>query len=474
MSNPKIPSLATKLGFGFGSVAYGVKNNGFDYFLLIFYSQVLGVDAPLVGLALLIALSVDAISDPLVGYFSDNTHSRWGRRHPWMYAAIIPITFAYYFLWSPPNGLTGNELFPYLLVLSITIRLLITFYEIPCSGLIPEITDDYDQRTSLVSFRVFFGWLGGITIAVTALSTFLVPTDTIANGLMNAGGYGTYGLWASGLIFLSMSVCALSTHRLIPHLKAPPPKAPMSVGRIFGEIKETLSNRSFFAVFGTALFLAIATGLVGGLNFYFNGFFFEFTTDQMALISMSGLLSALLALIFTPRISRRLGKKRAAIIVGIAACLALPLPMLLRLFGLFPENGDPMLLPVKLALSVISTSLVISFQMTLVSMVADLAEDSEVRTKRRSEGVFFAATTFTTKAVQGLGLLAATTVLTLAEFPTGVSPGDVPEDALFRLGAYYVPAIFIIFLGSLVCLRFYKIDRNSHAKNLSTLADAKS
>lgn len=229
-----------------------MKNNGFDYFLLIFYSQVLGVDAPLVGLALLIALSVDAISDPLVGYFSDNTHSRWGRRHPWMYAAIIPITFAYYFLWSPPSGLSGNELFPYLLALSITIRLLITFYEIPCSGLIPEITDDYDQRTSLVSFRVFFGWLGGIMIAVTALSTFLVPTDTIANGLMNAGGYGTYDLWASGLIFLSMSVCALSTHKLIPHLKAPPPKAPMSAGRIFGEIKETLSNRSFFALFGTA------------------------------------------------------------------------------------------------------------------------------------------------------------------------------------------------------------------------------
>ena len=77
-------TFPTKLAYGFGAVAYGVKNNGFDYFLLLFYSQVMGVDAPLVGLALLIALLFDAFSDPVVGYLSDNTHSKWGRRHPWM------------------------------------------------------------------------------------------------------------------------------------------------------------------------------------------------------------------------------------------------------------------------------------------------------------------------------------------------------------------------------------------------------
>mgnify|MGYP005995006263 FL=1 len=78
------PSISTKFAYGFGAIAFGVKNNGFDYFLLTFYSIVLGVDAPLVGLALLIALVVDSISDPIVGYLSDNTTSKWGRRHPWM------------------------------------------------------------------------------------------------------------------------------------------------------------------------------------------------------------------------------------------------------------------------------------------------------------------------------------------------------------------------------------------------------
>ena len=92
-------TISTKLAYGFGAVAYGVKNNGFDYFLLLFYSQVMGVDAPLVGLALLIALLFDAFSDPVVGYLSDNTHSRWGRRHPWMYASAIPVAICYYLLW---------------------------------------------------------------------------------------------------------------------------------------------------------------------------------------------------------------------------------------------------------------------------------------------------------------------------------------------------------------------------------------
>lgn len=90
-------SVFTKLAYGFGSVAYGVKNSGFDYFFLIFYSQVMGVDAGLVGTALLIALIFDAFSDPLIGYLSDNTHSRWGRRHPFMYFASIPVAVSYFF-----------------------------------------------------------------------------------------------------------------------------------------------------------------------------------------------------------------------------------------------------------------------------------------------------------------------------------------------------------------------------------------
>ena len=150
------PSIWTEVFYGFGSVAYGVKDNGFSFFLLLYYNQVLGLPEAWVGLGM-IALVLDAVSDPIVGYASDNTHSRWGRRHPFMYAAAVPVAVSYYFLWTPPAGLSGGALFAYFLALAILIRTLITFYEIPSSALVAELTDHYDQRTSMLSYRYFFG-----------------------------------------------------------------------------------------------------------------------------------------------------------------------------------------------------------------------------------------------------------------------------------------------------------------------------
>ena len=94
-------SSANKMAYGIGSVAFGIFGVGFDFFLLLFYSQVMGVDAYLVGLALLIALIFDSLSDPLIGYFSYNTHSRWGPRHSYMYIAAIPVALSYFLSGTP-------------------------------------------------------------------------------------------------------------------------------------------------------------------------------------------------------------------------------------------------------------------------------------------------------------------------------------------------------------------------------------
>jgi len=463
-------SLPTKLAYGFGAVAYGVKNNGFDYFLLIFYSQVMGVDAALVGLALLIALLVDAFSDPLVGYMSDNTHSRWGRRHPWMYISAIPVAVCYFMLWTPPASLSGNALFPYVLVLAILIRLFMTFNEVPASALTAELTDDYDDRTSMLSYRFFFGWTGGTIMATIALAVFLIPTATIQNGFLNVQGYATYGTVAAVVIFVAILTSALGTHRYIPILKSPPPKSAISVKRIFTEIRQTLANRSFFAVFLAAIFGSVAAGLSAGLSFYINGYFWEFSTDQIAGLAFSIVASAFIALFFAPVISKRIGKKRGVIMIGITAFTIAPAPVALRLLGLMPENGDPLLFPVVLTVTIIDLALIITTQILTQSMIADLVEDGELRTKRRSEGVFFAAITFTRKAVQGFGVMAAATVLSLVNFPKGVAPGQVPDDVLYQLGAFYAPSIFVIWMLMIASLRFYGIDRGKHEDNLRALA----
>lgn len=460
----------TKLAYGFGAVAFGVKNNGFDYFLLLFYSQVMGVDAPLVGLALLIALLFDAFSDPVVGYLSDNTYSRWGRRHPWMYVSALPVAICYLLLWIPPSGLTGNELFPYILLLAILIRVCITLFEVPSSALSAELTQDYDERTSLFSYRYFFGWIGGTLMATVALAVFLAPTEEIPNGLLNKQGYGVYGISASILILISILVTALGTHRQIAHFKPPPPKRAMSLKRIFVEIYETLGDRSFLALFLTALFGAVAAGLSAGLTFYMSGYFWEFSTDQISVLSFSIIISAFLALFISPIISKRVGKKRGAIIVGVSAFTIAPMPVVLRLLDLMPENGDPMVFPIVWLAFIAEITFVITLSILTSSMMADLVEDSEIRTARRSEGVLFAAVTFARKAVQGFGVLAASAVLALVQFPKGVAPGQVPEETVFKLGLYYAPILFVIWMLAIACLKLYRIDRGMHEENLRKLA----
>ncbi len=174
--------LGLKLAYGLGSVSFGVKDAGLQFFLLLYYNQVLGLPASWVGAASAAALCIDAALDPLIGYWSDNLHSRWGRRHPLMYAAVLPIALCYGLLWDPPAGLTPGQLSLYLLGMVVLVRVLISFYEVPNSALTAELTDDYDERTAVVGWRLLFGLAGGLGMVVLALVAFLRPTGTEDRG----------------------------------------------------------------------------------------------------------------------------------------------------------------------------------------------------------------------------------------------------------------------------------------------------
>ena len=470
MSNHRTVSIGQKIAYGFGSVAFGVKNNGFDYFFLIFYSQVMGVSAYLVSLALMIALIFDALSDPLIGYFSDNTRSRWGRRHPFMYAAALPASVAYYFVWNPPAGLSGDALFPYILTIAILVRTLITLYEIPSSSLVAEMSDNYDERTSMLSYRYFFGWTGGTLMGSFATIFILVPTATISNGMFNVEGHGQVGAIAATVIFTAIMISALGTHKSIPDLKPPPPARKLSVGLIYREVFETLASRSFLALFLAALFGAVATGVSTTLSFYFSTFFWGFTTEQIGLISLSVVISAMMAFFIAPIISERLGKKRGAITVGLMAFTVAPAPILLRLLGLMPETGDALLFPLVLSIMVVDVALIIAYQILSSSMIADLVEEAEIKTQRRNEGVFFASVTFVGKVTQGIGAAVAGVLLTISQFPVGATPDQVPESVLTTFGWLYVPVIFGLWMIMIACLSLYSVDRKKHEANLETLA----
>ena len=459
----------TKLAYGFGAVGDGVKNNGFEYFLLLYYGQVLGVDFALVGAALLIAMIVDGVTDPVVGYWSDNLRTRFGRRHPFMYAAIIPVGIAYYFVWNPPGGLDGNALFPYLLAITIAVRVSFTFYDVPSSALVAELTDDYDERTSFMSFRYVFGWLGGLTIAGFALRFLLVPTEQYGSGFFNIDGYQTYGLISAFVICFSAFVCAAGTHSHIPNLRQPPAARKMTLSRVFKEIGETLSNKSLFWLFLASLFGFMATGVAATLNYFINGFFWEFTTSQTSLLTLSVALSAVMAFGLAPLVSKTIGKKRGALIIGILAFTIAPMPVLLRLAGLMPANGTESLFNLVLGVTVIDVALIITFQILSSSMIADIVEDSEMKTGRRSEGIFFAGILFMRKLARGSGLFLASLILAAAELSREMQPGDLSQETLTMLGAGYAFGLLALWTTMIVLLSRYRISRADHEANLAAL-----
>jgi Na+/melibiose symporter-like transporter len=470
---PGTPGAGTSFAYGFGAVAYGIKDGGFKYFLLLFYAQVIGLDARLVSIALLVALVSDAFSDPIAGYWSDNFRSKWGRRHPFMYASALPVAVSYYFLWDPPSGWGQTQLFWYVLILSIVIRTFITFYETPSAALAPELTSDYDGRSKLLSWRYFFGWTGGnaMTVANFVLIFPLFATAAIPNGQFNPEAYSAYGLVASMLMFAAIMVSAIGTHGHIKRLPEAPPPRRLTLKTIFQEIFETLASRSFKALFGASLLGYIASGLSAGLAFYFSTYFWGFSSQQIGFITAGVFLSAVIGSTLAPWAGRRFGKKRGAISIGLIAFLGSPLPIFLRLIGVMPANGDPVLFPIILIATTIDVGLLIAYQILAASMIADLVEEAELKTHRRSEGLFFAATTFMRKCGEGGGIVLAGFIVTGAGLAAGAQQGQVPEDTLTRLGTVYVPTILALWLSMVAVISLYSLTREQHEENLRALKE---
>lgn len=466
---PKL-DLGTRLSYAIGSVAYGVKDQGLTALLMIFYNQVIGLPGVWVGLALGAALVLDAFVDPIIGQISDNTRGRWGRRHPFLYGSILPVVLGYLLLWNPPVSWSPPALCAWLVVWILIVRTFITIYEIPSSALISEFTPDYDKRTSLLSLRFLCGWLGGVGMTFLAFRVFLAVTPTNPAGLLGRAGYSTYALVAAAVMGLAILTSAAGTHRWIPYLPQAQTRERQSVLSTFREMTTALSHRSFLVIVVSGLFSATAMGVVSALSTYIGVYFWEFKAEQLGGLLLAGALAILTAVTTAPIISKVIGKKAGAMCAFAVSITIGPLPIVLRLLDVFPPNGAPVLLPLLMGFSYVSTTAYIVSTILGASMVADVVEDSQLRTGRRSEGLFFSASSLTQKAVGGLGILLSSVVLNLSGFPQKAIPGQVSEATLDRLGLIYVPLIVAFNLIALLVVSLYRIDRKTHRATLDQLA----
>ncbi|WP_425228456.1 MFS transporter [Sphingomonas sp.] len=469
---PRRLSRGLVVAYGFGAVAYGVKDTGFGGFLLFFYNQVMGLPQATVSFVIMAALLIDAAVDPMIGFLSDRTRSRWGRRHPWMYASALPIMMLYVAVWSPPSGLGATGLLVWLFAIAVLMRSAVSAYEVPSVALTPELTGDYDERTRVLAWRYLWGWAGVVATLLAIWLWFLAPAPGFPDGKLNPAGYYRLGIASALLMGFAILVSALATHREIPKF---PKLGAVKAARLrdsFGELRDTLRNRAFAILMTAGVLLYTNQGVISALGVYTAVHIWGFHPGDFVMQALSFAVAASIALLAAPWLGRRGSKPKIAAAAVVCGAMFITVPYWLRFAGLLPPASDPVLPFIAVWVSAAGTACNISGFILAASMMADVVEDSELRTGRRDEGVFFAGSFFMQKCTSGIGIFGAGVILSLSHFPARALPGQVSAAVLDRLALVHASSYLAIALVAAFILTRFPFGRTEHQARLALLAGA--
>jgi len=463
---PSNPSVFVKLAYGLGQA---VQTGGFDTaigFIFFYYSAVLGLSGLLVGAALAVSLAFDAVVDPLVGSWSDNISSRFGRRLPLMALSAPLIAVSLGLLFAPPAGLGPIGLFAWLTVMSVAARSSMSLFNVPYIALGAELATDYAARTSVVVFRVVSGIL--VSVAVTAMGYSLFFAK---GGLQRPEGYPGFGWTVAGILMVCMTVCLLGVYRFARRLPQPEKVDSGMLKRLPGEIAEIFANRSFRLLFISAVIIYAAMGLNASLNQHAFVFVWQMRSELIQFIGYAFLVGILLGSTTAP-LFQRLFEKKTVVIIGFGLLMANWLVLQGgQLTGLYLPLGDGALLPMQINSFVAGVGIGL-VSVSYPSMMADAADEHEHLFGRRREGLYFAGLGFANKAASGLGVMAAGLALDLIQFPKDVASHVglvLSQMTQFLLVLVWGPVAAVIAVVSLIIFTGYGISRLRHAEIVKAL-----
>lgn len=456
-------SISAKIGYGIGQMSDGAKQAAFNTFLFFYYNQVLGLSGSLAGTAALLALVVDAITDPMVGQISDRFQSRWGRRHPFMLAGALPFGVAIYALFSPPAGLDETGLFAWMLIGAIAVRLMLTLFFVPHLSLGAEMVRDYHERTSLIGYRVFFTYVGILLCSVIGFAVFFPPTEAYPNGLLNAESYPGFGLFCGVVGSCSMLWTVFATRKMIadlPVLNLEPAKTHSLLA--FLQVFKSLKLHSFRVLFSMSLVFTTLAGVIQTLMVYVATYVFGFQSEHLAGLAGSIVVGIMFASVVAQSLSRRFDKRGALAICVVMGSLFAFTPITLYLLGIFQTLSGELKFLVVFSFNGISQIFFIAYVILLDSMLSDIVDENELDTAQREEGMFFAARSFTTKASYGLGSFFAGVGLDVIQFPQSASPENIPPEAVASLAFLAGPVMFFLFISTILISRGYPLSHERH------------
>ncbi len=462
MKKRKLTALS-KAGYGLGCIVTATQDNAFNTFLLFYYVQVLGLPGTLAGMALLIGLCIDAVTDPVMGSITDNFQSRFGRRHPFMIVAAVPLAISMVALFSPASGLSQIGLFIWMTLSVVAVRTFLTIYYVPYLALGAEISEDYVERTTIATYRTTFAWFGGIAMAIIAFVTFFPQTETFEMGQMNMAGYAPFGIFCGVIIVVMALSSVLLTRKEIPHLpSAPENPEPLRISRLYHELVMALQNPSFRILFFALLATGALTGVIVNIALVLNTYFWELTSKEIALITTSMLLASILAFVLMAWLERY-EKKKVFLVLCLFTVMANCL-IFLRLLNLLPPNGSPLLITLIYFQTLYTVTIVIMQSILLSSIIADAVDEGELITNVRQEGMYFAFLSFGGKTVTGLGSLFAGLIIDFVNLPPKAIPGTVEPSVIWNLGFIIGPVLAVFWVMPLFIIMKLRLTRDRSAE----------
>ena len=366
----------------------------------------------------------------------------------------------------PPWHFDETGRFLYLLVCCLLVRTGTTVFEVPSVAQVPELELDYERRNKWLSLRVALSWLGGNCIHTINLFYWIG-----VHGAANPTGYTIYATWGAAIIFVMILLSSLGTQR--HGASRPQPKERFRFSEIINEFRQmgqSLGNHNFASLFAYAILTGVTGGLGAALYMINVQYYFGFTLRQVTATGIAVLVAPVIAFGLAPRLGRRFGKRRGAMIAIFSIAVMYPVPFLLVLAGWWPEFGSTLSLFIFSVIVVFEVVCLVISGALVDSMMADVVEHSELRTDRRSEGLFYAARTFGYKAISALGIIFAGAIVTLLGFDGITDVSQVTRVDRVNMSSLFLPVYSGITLISIGVLSFYRIRKEDHENHLELLA----
>ena len=456
--------LSTKIAYGAGDLGPAITANILSVYLLIFFTSVAGLEPIMAGSVLLIGKVWDAINDPIVGTLSDKTQSRWGRRHPWMIFGAVPFGIFFFLQWLVPHFSSdpaANQwsLFWYYVAISIFFNSFYTAVNLPYTALTPELTKDYDERTSLTSFRFGFSIGGSILSLVLAL----IISEAFGNDPIKK--YWVLGAVCAVISVLPLYWCVWGTRRRVRETeRLRQATSDETHLPYFEQLKIAFSNRPFLYVIGIYLCSWLAVqNTVSVIPYFVKNYMGLQDADFLKVVIAVQMTSFVMLFVWT-EVSKRVGKK-VVYFMGMTIWI-------IGEIGLFMVQPGQVGLMYGLAVMAgfgVSTAYLIPW-----SMLPDVIELDELQTGQRREGVFYAFMVLLQKVALAIGLFLVGVVLQQSGFLKTVSgqPDPIqPDSALWAIRVLVGPAPLVVLIIGLVLAYFYPITKEVHAEILLKLQE---